>query len=63
MPAFLRLRGLVKAHIDSFNHFLNVDIREIIRANQLITSDVDPTFYLRFLDIHVGMPKVEEDFE
>lgn len=63
MPAFLRLRGLVKAHIDSFNHFLNVDIKEIIRANQLITSDIDPSFYLRFTDISVGFPKIEEDFE
>jgi len=58
----LRLRGLVKAHIDSFNHFLNVDLKEIIRANSLILSDVDPNFYMRFTDITVGMPKIEEDF-
>ena len=63
VPAFLRLRGLVKAHIDSFNHFLNVDIKEIIRANHIITSDTDPTFYLKFTDIHVGMPKIEEHVE
>lgn len=39
VPAFLRLRGLVKQHIDSFNHFLNVGIKEIIRANSMMTSD------------------------
>ena len=63
VPAFLRLRGLVKQHIDSFNHFLNIDIKEIIRANELMTSESDPTFYLKFTDINVGLPKIEEDFE
>ena len=27
VPAFLRLRGLVKQHIDSFNYFINVDMK------------------------------------
>ena len=26
VPAFIRLRGLVKQHIDSFNHFINVEM-------------------------------------
>ena len=63
VPAFLRLRGLVKQHIDSFNHFLNVDIKEIVKANSQMLSESDPGFYLKFTDINVGMPKVEEDFE
>lgn len=69
VPAFLRLRGLVKQHIDSFNYFINREIKEIIRANALITSDAasggsdDPAshFYFKFTDIRVGMPTVKED--
>ena len=71
VPAFLRLRGLVKQHIDSFNYFINVEIKKIIAANSLITSDAlsggipsdDPAnrFYFKFTDIRVGMPKVKED--
>lgn len=30
VPAFLRLRGLVKQHIDSYNYFINVDLKKII---------------------------------
>ena len=26
LPAFLKFKGLVKQHIDSFNHFVNVDL-------------------------------------
>ena len=60
VPAFLRLRGLVKQHIDSFNYFLNVSIKEIIRANSLMTSEHDHQFYLKFSDVRVGMPRQRE---
>ena len=63
VPAFLRLRGLVKQHIDSFNYFMNVGIKQIIKANELITSESDPTFFLKFTDINIGFPKIEEDCE
>lgn len=33
IPAFLRLRGLVKQHIDSFNFFINIDMKNIVIAN------------------------------
>jgi len=26
LPAFLSVRGLVKQHIDSYNHFVNVEV-------------------------------------
>lgn len=43
------MRGLVKQHIDSFNYFINCDIKKIIHAqgNEKVTSDVDPNFYLK----------------
>ena len=42
LPAFLKVKGLVKQHIDSFNYFINVDIKKIMKANDKVTSDADP---------------------
>jgi DNA-directed RNA polymerase III subunit RPC2 len=63
IPAFLKVRGLVKQHIDSFNFFINVDIKNIVKArtNHIIKSDSDPTFYLKYKDINIGQPSIEED--
>ncbi|KAI6117972.1 beta and beta-prime subunits of DNA dependent RNA-polymerase [Pisolithus thermaeus] len=56
LPAFLKVKGLVKQHIDSFNYFVDVDIKNIVKANSKVTSDVDPRFWLKYTDIHVGFP-------
>ncbi|KAG1740148.1 beta and beta-prime subunits of DNA dependent RNA-polymerase [Suillus paluster] len=56
LPAFLKIKGLVKQHIDSFNYFVDVDIKNIVKANNKVTSDVDPRFWLKYTDIHVGFP-------
>ncbi|KAI8097585.1 DNA-directed RNA polymerase III subunit RPC2 [Halteromyces radiatus] len=57
LPAFLQVKGLVKQHTDSFNYFINVDLRKIIKANEKVTSDVDPNFYLKYTGIRVGSPE------
>ena len=57
-----KVKGLVKQHIDSFNHFINVDIKKIVQANNKIVSDADPNFYLIYKNIYVGTPDVEESF-
>jgi len=62
LPAFLKVRGLVKQHLDSYNHFIAIDIKHIVRANELVTCDADPNFYLKFLDVYLGQPSVEEEF-
>ncbi|KAK2158794.1 hypothetical protein LSH36_164g11051 [Paralvinella palmiformis] len=62
LPAFLKVKGLVRQHIDSFNYFINSEIRSIMKANDKITSDADPNFYMKYLNIYVGMPDVEEGF-
>ena len=54
LPAFLKVKGLVKQHLDSFNYFVDTDLRKILKANELVLSDVDPEFYLKYLDIRVG---------
>ena len=64
VPAFLKVRGLVRQHIDSYNHLVNHEIKKIVRAasNNKVTVACDPNFYLRYLDVHVGRPSVEEDY-
>ena len=64
LPAFLKVRGLVRQHIDSFNYLVNEEIKKIIhaKANEKVTCDTDPNFYLKYTNIHVGKPSVEEDY-
>ena len=62
LPAFLKVKGLVKQHIDSFNYFVEHEIKSIVQANEKVTSSADPMFYLKYLDVHVGTPEVEESF-
>jgi DNA-directed RNA polymerase beta subunit len=38
LPAFLQLRGLVKQHIDSYNYFINVELKQILMANQKVSN-------------------------
>ncbi|KAG2492788.1 hypothetical protein HYH03_008949 [Edaphochlamys debaryana] len=61
LPAFLKVRGLVKQHLDSFNYLLNAELRKIVAANEKVTCDTDPNFYLRYTNIYVGGPSVDED--
>ena len=61
LPAFLQLRGLVKQHIDSYNYFLTVELQQILLANQKVHCDADPSFFLKYTDIRVGAPSVEEE--
>lgn len=63
IPAFLRVKGLVKQHTDSFNYFIKIEIKKIVEANQYVRSDVDPNFYLKYLDVEVGKPEIEEGLD
>ena len=62
LPAFLKVRGLVKQHLDSYNHLVAIEIKQIVKANEKVTVDSDPSFYLKFLDVYVGEPSVEEEY-
>lgn len=62
LPAFLQIRGLVKQHLDSFNHFVEVEIKNIVKANEKVTCDADPNWFLKYLDIKVGRPEIEEGY-
>eukprot|EP00061_Rhincodon_typus_P015620 g43397.t1 len=47
----VEVKGLVKQHIDSFNYFINVEIKKIMKANEKVTSDADPMWYLKNISI------------
>ena len=57
LPAFLKVKGLVKQHISSFNFFVEVELKKILKANAKVRSDVDHEFFLRYTDIYVGEPR------
>ena len=38
VPAFLKVKGLVRQHIDSFNYFINEEIKHIVKANEKVMS-------------------------
>ena len=59
-PAYLKVKGLVKQHLDSFNYFIDVDLKQIVKANSRVDSDIDPQFFLQYTDIYVGTPQMEE---
>jgi hypothetical protein len=63
LPYFIKLRSLLRQHIDSFDHFVNVEMQQIVQSPSAceIRSDHDPRFYLRYEACWVGEPSVEED--
>ncbi|KAI1066055.1 DNA-directed RNA polymerase III complex subunit Rpc2 [Fusarium irregulare] len=60
LPAFLKVKGLVKQHIDSYNFFVEQEIKDIVRANRTIRSEVDSNFWLEFTDIRVDKPRRQD---
>lgn len=61
LPAFLKVKGLIKQHIDSFNYFVEVELKNIVKANQMIYSDINDQFWFRYTDIRVGLPNRQEE--
>ncbi|KAL6518573.1 DNA-directed RNA polymerase III subunit 2 [Orobanche gracilis] len=58
VPEFLKVRGLMKQHLDSFNYFVRTHIKKIVQANDLVTCREDPSIYLRYKDVRIGKPSV-----
>ena len=63
LPHFLEIRGLMRQHIDSFNIFVEKEMKQIVSSPSAceIRSEHDPKFYLKYTDCWVGEPSVEED--
>jgi DNA-directed RNA polymerase beta subunit len=49
VPAYLKVKGLIKQHLDSFNYFTNHEIKSIVKANEKVTCTADPNFYLKLI--------------
>jgi DNA-directed RNA polymerase III subunit RPC2 len=47
LPAFLKMRGLVQQHIDSYNYFISVEIKKVMEANAIVKCDEDQNWFLR----------------
>jgi DNA-directed RNA polymerase III subunit RPC2 len=57
LPAFLKVKGLVKQHIDSYNYFVEVQMKKIVESAGIIRSDIDHHFYVNFTNIWLGSPR------
>ena len=53
---FFKTKGVFQQNLGWFNYFLNFEMKKIVQANEKIVSSSNPTFYLKYLDIHVGKP-------
>lgn len=60
LPAYLQLKGLVKQHTDSFNHFIDYGLKKVMKANAEVRCEADPNWYLKYTDITVGKPDIDE---
>ncbi|EUB54999.1 DNA-directed RNA polymerase III subunit RPC2 [Echinococcus granulosus] len=59
VPAFLSVKGLVKLHIDSFNHFIETEIRNIVQANNRV-SVPSANWWLEYNNVYVKPPTVND---
>ncbi|EPS66119.1 hypothetical protein M569_08657, partial [Genlisea aurea] len=58
VPEFLKVRGLVKQHLDSFNYFVEKQIKKIVQVNNRIESAIDEKCYLSYEEVHIGEPSI-----
>jgi len=50
LPAFLKVKGLVKQHVDSYNYFIDIELKKILEANSTLRAPAyDNGFLLEFV--------------
>ncbi|OYT61525.1 MAG: DNA-directed RNA polymerase subunit B [Thermofilum sp. ex4484_15] len=59
VEAFIKEKGLVRQHLDSYNDFIERRLQEIVNEQGIIETSI-PGFYVRLGKIEVGEPKVRE---
>ncbi|KAI5181852.1 DNA-directed RNA polymerase III subunit RPC2 [Nematocida sp. AWRm80] len=57
---FIKEKGLCRHHIESFDYFITKEIKNVLNANNIIDSDVESSFYIKYKDIRVERPSIEE---
>ena len=62
LPLFLKSRGLLQQHIESFDYFCEVGINELVTAksNYRFYSEVCPKFYFEYKRCYLGKPSIME---
>ena len=57
----LRIKRLMKQHIDSFDNFIDVGIKQIVAAqsNQVIRSEADKNYYIQYNNVEVKEPHLK----
>lgn len=57
---YFRTHDIAQHHINSFNSFIHKGLKDIVAANDRITSEVDTNWYVKYLDIRVGNPEMRD---
>ena len=55
------LVGIARHHIESYNYLVDVEMKKIVEHNSLVLSDSNPNIYLRYTNIYVEPPTIEQD--
>ena len=63
LPAFLQARGLVQQHIESYDYFLENELRSIMEANKEIRCEAKKDWFFRYQRIYLDPPSVNESTE
>ncbi|KAK1933437.1 putative DNA-DIRECTED RNA polymerase BETA SUBUNIT [Babesia divergens] len=63
LPCYMGMRGIARQHINSYNNFVQREIKEIVNApsNKMLKSDACKKFYIEFIDVKVGEPYMSEN--
>lgn len=59
IESYIKEKGLVKQHINSYNDFITRRLREIIEEESVIQTS-SPNFYALITDVKIGNPQVRE---
>ncbi|ELQ75060.1 RNA polymerase III, second largest subunit [Trachipleistophora hominis] len=58
IKSFLKQNGLFRHHLTSYNHFITTDLKNILKVNNTILSDIDPSFHMKMSNIRVNKPNI-----
>jgi len=57
---YFRTHDISQHHINSFNTFITQGLKDILKANDTVTSEADKEWFVKYLDIRVGKPEVRD---
>jgi len=59
---FMKYKGVVSQHLESYNHFIEHGLKEIVfaKSNKWITCDADPNWFIEYTNVYLGTPSIKE---